>query len=696
VATAPYQLWLDIAPIASAIRVASTVTVTTSSAHGLVTGAYVEMQSAADTPGTSMNGAYSVTVTSGTTFTYSAAGSAGTATVVAAAISVDLLNPPINYAAASRQSCLYVAPDSMHMSASGDGSGSSLQFSVMQDDTPSDGPWFTLIPDESRVRLVKANTGTTPASDKSDLLFVSTVRNIAAKMNGSGQGTITDVDLADPTSVLDRLAVYGAVKSARFITVGGISRTSNVATVTTQGAHGFTDNDRLTISNVTGGGATTFNGNIRITGVPSTTTFTYANTGANATGNTSLSISSAAFNNRSKNQVILTFASATNLQTNGASVSVSGLTSASAEVQNLVNGVFQNCSVNNTNRTVFITLPKSVSATAAITATSGTLIGLATATPPANNNASSKQRLTTGETDVTTVKRMLSIVNQNKADDYALQRVLNTSDQTKIVGSTTELNKADISIAPTTLRSTIDTVIETFSGQDGKERRYWVNGAGQLNYTLTDVTARPTYATAPYKIITTGAGTPNTTTGAATVAPFSLNVNYDHNTTKSAVFNVPGDIVTLPTVRTYINAGYTERKNAPKFDAAVDYDGAASDAAIQLDRTAKSFFLEAHKPMLSIELTLRGAGTAAHNLLGFNAGYAQTGASSYALVNSWQPGQWVDITCAELGLSGLYRVESVDWSLERGSFQQAITITANRRPVGSLTTLVQKIGKGKS
>ena len=691
-ATAPFQLWLDLAPIASAIRVSSTVTVTTSSAHGLVSESYVELSGATGTAGTSMNGAYQVTVTSGTTFTYTAAGSAGTAVTTAAVISADLLNPPINYAAANRQSAIYVIPESLAMSASGDGSGSTLQFSAAQDDTPTDGPWFTLIPDETRVRLVKANTGTTPAADKSDLLFVSTVRNISAELNGSGQGTIADIDLADPTATLDRLAVYGKAKTTRFITVSGASRVSNTTTITTQGQHGFVAGDKVIIANVNGGGTATFNGNFSVATAPTSTTFTYSNTGADATGNTATTISSAAFLTRSRNQVVLTLAAAPRLQPN-ATVKTVGLTSSSSEIQNLINGVFEKAVINNTSNTITITLPKSVTP-AAITATGSTVIGVATVSP-AEKNKQEVNSIRAGETDAATITRMLSIVNQYKYDDYAIQRVLNTSDTTQITGSSTERNKAEVSVAPTTLRSTIDSVVETFTGQDGKERRYWVNGSGQLCYKLADPTAKPTYATAPYKIITSGAGTPNTTTGAATVSPYSLNVNYDHNTTKSAVFSLPSGAANVPTVRNYIDAGYTVRPNAPQFDAQVDYETGASDRDVQLDRTAKSFFLEAHKPLLSIQFTLRGAGTAAHNNLGFIAGYAQTGASTFALVNSWQPGQWVDITCAELGLSGLYRVEVVDWSLEPGSFFQVITITANRRPTGSLTQIVQKRGKGK-
>ena len=81
-ATAPYQLWLDCPPIASAVRVSSTVTVTTVSTHGLVVGSVIALEGVTGTAGTSMVGAWTVATTpSGTTFTVSSAGSAGTATV---------------------------------------------------------------------------------------------------------------------------------------------------------------------------------------------------------------------------------------------------------------------------------------------------------------------------------------------------------------------------------------------------------------------------------------------------------------------------------------------------------------------------------------------------------------------------------------------------------------------------------------
>jgi len=240
----------------------------------------------------------------------------------------------------------------------------------------------------------------------------------------------------------------------------------------------------------------------------------------------------------------------------------------------------------------------------------------------------------------------------------------------------------------------LDSIVEVYGGQDTKQRRYFIDLSRRLNYSLVDATAQPTYATAPYKIITTGTATPDTTTGAATIYPYSLSLSYDHQTTKQALFQVSaqsGQSVTK--VLNYTGVGYTERKNAPIFDDAVDYPTAAASPSAQVVRAAKSYFLERHKPLLTGTFVLRGAGTAAHNNLGFSAGYYQTGASTYALQKRWEPGQWVSIVSAELGLSGLYRIEQVDWTLEPGSFTQIITITFNRRSPNDLGNIIKGGGK---
>ena len=172
-------------------------------------------------------------------------------------------------------------------------------------------------------------------------------------------------------------------------------------------------------------------------------------------------------------------------------------------------------------------------------------------------------------------------------------------------------------------------------------------------------------------------------------------MSYDHGTVKSALFNVSAESTTVAPVSkvvNYVDAGYTARANAPVFDDVVSYPTASTSPADSVKRAAASYFLERRQPVLTGALVLRGAGAAAFNKYGFSSGYYQTGASSFALQNRWEPGQWVSITCTELGLSGLYRVEQVDWSLEPGAFMQVITITFNRK---NYNTLSAQVARGK-
>jgi len=213
-ATAPFQLWLDGASVATAIRVSSTVTITTSSAHGIVTGSVVQLGGFSGTAGTTMNGVYTATVTSGTAFTVSSAGSAGTAVTAASltseVFSFDLLNPLNNYATADRGSALFVPLESIQMSASGDGEASQINFTVIQDDTPGSTPWYLTVPDNTRIRLVKADTGAVPTTGQG--YFRGFIQNLGVRITGSGQGTITDVTGLDVNALLDRVIVYGTVR----------------------------------------------------------------------------------------------------------------------------------------------------------------------------------------------------------------------------------------------------------------------------------------------------------------------------------------------------------------------------------------------------------------------------------------------------------------------------------------------------
>ena len=213
-ATAPLQLWIDGPAIASAVRTASTVTVTTQSSHGISTGAYVEMGGFSGTAGSSMNGVYQATVTSGTTFTVSSAGSAGSAftagNLTYEYFAYDLLNPLVNYSGTARDTALYVPIDSLSCGASGDGEAASIAFTVIQDDTPNSTPWWRTIPDNSRLRLVKQNTGS--AIQTGQIFFRGFVQNINARMTPSGQGSIAEVTGDDVNALLDRVIVYGDIR----------------------------------------------------------------------------------------------------------------------------------------------------------------------------------------------------------------------------------------------------------------------------------------------------------------------------------------------------------------------------------------------------------------------------------------------------------------------------------------------------
>jgi hypothetical protein len=648
-ATAPFQLWIDLATISSAVRSSGTVTVTTATPHGITTGAYIQMEGATEVAGTSMNGVFEATVTSGTTFTYTSSGTAGTGVTGSACISYDLLNPLINYTGAAKEGALYIRPDAMQFAISGDGSGASSSITVAQDDVGADGPWFQLIPDQARLRLVKKDTGTTPAADGSDILFTTVVSNITARLSGSGQGVIADVSMQDVTSLLDRIFVYTLGKQRRFIEVGGAVRRTVGATktnyITTSVSHGLVTGGTASIQYVNGGGA---GGNFQAQDVAisvvSSNEFSYA-----ATGTATDPIS-----------------------------------------ENLINTIFTDSSIGGTaNNIINVFAPRAIPA-ATYDVSNAEVRGLSMVTP-AGTLGDYSISIAVDQTEQALVTSMLTAVNNFKAFDPAFQRLLDTTGTAKIAGSTELTNPETYEVSSGGLRSVLESIAETFQGIDGIPRRYFVDATGKLNYAIVDEAGKPTYATAPYKLISSGTANPDTTTAAATLIPYGLQIGYDHLTTKSGISLNNAGTGYSPIVSTYRDYEYPVRPGAPYFDGSIDEPTNVDTYRANSYRAANSFFAQAHPTLLSGFVTLRGAGTATHNQYGFNAGYAQTGASTFALVNSWQPGQWVDITCAELGLSGLYRIEQVDWRLEPGSFTQIITITFSHKPQYGLGTQLAQV-----
>jgi len=696
-ATAPFQLWADLAPVASAIRVSSTVTITTSSEHGLTTGAYVQVGDTTTAAGTSMVGVYQVTVTSGSAFTYTAAGSAGTATVGSAWIAVDLLNPPDNYVAGTaRQQAMVVPLDSLSLSANGDGSGSTMSFTVMQETTPSLGPWYLKIPDNTRVRLCEKNTGSTPAT--ADVRFLGVVASLSAQLTGSGQGTLTDVSLGDANYLLDRVGVFGKPGASRTVAGSKFTVSGSVATVTFGQDHGFVVGQPIKVGGVMlGGSAGGYTGIQRVKATPTARTITY-DTVATSTGAQTTQASYARVGLANDRLSVTGRYANLNLLdgdtvTLGVPSGISGFSN-NAQMISFLRGTYSGDRVIRTgDNSITVVFPTPYQGTWGTFTGYGDIKSVGYVSD-ANAGGQLMVTLAGGLTEDQTVEQLLSTTNSFHSTDYALQRTFSTAGTTNIVGGTVYINQEAIQFPSTSLRSALDTVVETFGG-DAKERRYYVGLDGTLNYALVDTSAKPTYATAPYSIITSGAGTPNTTSSKATVAPYSLSVNWDHETTKNVMMTIPSTSGTpFTSIFSYDdlvdNTGtaiFTLRAG-PILDNVIDYPTAVKNPGAQIQRASVAYFTERHKPLLSGQFTLRGAGTQSFNTNGFSAGYAQTGASSFALVSRWEPGQWVEVTSAGLGLSGLYRVEQVEWSLEPGSYVQIITVRFNRKNPSDLANLI--------
>jgi hypothetical protein len=663
-----------------------------------------------------MNGVYQITKTSGTTFTYSQAGSAGTATSGSAVISYDLLGPLDNYAAGTaRQYAANADISSTNLVANGDGSGANMSSVILQEVTPSEGPFLSLLPDQARIRFAYANTGTTPAS--TDVLFLGYMSSYTSQLNGSGQGSISDLSINDVNTLLDRVMVFGKPGGVATLEMNGISRTSNVVTATTKKAHGFVTGQSITVEGVPGGLTTSFNGVFTVASTPTANSLTWNQTGVNATGANAQRYALSR-DGKSTTSVIFTAFSTDNAFVKGDDgvVLLQGSTRAVASWSgNPLAVIF---GPGGTGRSYKKSQIQVISSTSFRVFLEGTIRpGGGSPAPSFSGNALVYQSFgkiydgantggqtsviikgNTSETDA--VKTLLSQVNSYHRTDYPLLRLLDTAGTAEISGGTAYTPAAAFYMTSSTLRSGLDSLVETYQS-DARLRRYYITPQGKLSYKLIDSDAVPTYATAPYKIVVNGPGTPNTTTGAATVAPFNLSVTYDHETIKRAQFNVPADaggaavnsVLSYLDVTTYnggttdsgtVLSAYTERLGAPITEGVVDFPNANASL---IPVAAAAWFKEQHQPLLSGSLELRGAGTAAHNSLGFFKGYYQSGASTYALT-AWAPGQFLEITAPGLNLSGKYRVEQVSLAFEPASYTQVIGITFNRKNPADLATII--------
>jgi hypothetical protein len=137
---------------------------------------------------------------------------------------------------------------------------------------------FSIDSDNDYAQLVVKNTGN-GANSSTDIIAYSDNGNDTAGWIDMG---VTSSAFTDPNFTITKANDGYIFMEAPATTVASVNNkalTTNVVTLTTAAAHGFTTGKRVTIAGV----GAPFNGVYTITGTPTTTTFTYAKTNANIT-----------------------------------------------------------------------------------------------------------------------------------------------------------------------------------------------------------------------------------------------------------------------------------------------------------------------------------------------------------------------------------------------------------------------------
>jgi hypothetical protein len=213
--------------ISSITYVNTTATLTTTTAHGLTTGAYVSISG---TTPAAYSGVFKITVTSTTAFTYSlVTAPGGNATVVGTYLNqaTTPVNTLMNYTLTSSYKLFGAA-------------GTNI--------------WET-----------KANPATVVFSGiSSDKLQAVNITNTAGKFLVACNGV-------DPVMIYDGSAWFYVATTTTAAAISTITHVGAVATLTTATAHGLVTNNRVTIS---GASSSEYNGTYVIT-VTGATTFTY-------------------------------------------------------------------------------------------------------------------------------------------------------------------------------------------------------------------------------------------------------------------------------------------------------------------------------------------------------------------------------------------------------------------------------------
>ncbi len=276
-------------------RASNVVTVTTTAAHNFVVNQLVIISGVTDS---SFNGTFVVgTVPTTTTFTYSQTGSnatSGSGTVTSFAVTIKAVS---------------VADSTVSGTAIVD-----LSSGVIVRVTPSQ----AVVGTSETLQFIATVTG----SSNTGVSWA--VNDIAG--GSATVGTITTSGLftappSPPTSSTATIATNGALRSST-----GAVRSSNVVTISTTAAHGFSTGQSVTIAGVPDA---SFNGTFTIASVPTTVSFTYSQSGANSTssgGTATVGTSSATISSASV--VTITTTTAHGFLTGG-SVTIAGVSDSS-------------------------------------------------------------------------------------------------------------------------------------------------------------------------------------------------------------------------------------------------------------------------------------------------------------------------------------------------------------------------------
>lgn len=316
----------------------------------------------------------------------------------------------------------------------------------------------------------------------------------------------------------------------------------------------------------------------------------------------------------------------------------------------------------------------------------GTLAGVKGATTSTITIAANK-------TDKAIITTILAFANARWAGT-AGTALFDASSVASVTSTCTISEKVSIPLG--TLRSALQTVLELAQATDGIARRFYVStSTRRLVYGKAPATS--SFASAPFEVVTTA--TDNPTGGTATASTLQvrdLGTVSDHDQVRKVVVistadsNADRDTDPDPYARSYTGVGFAARSGLTTYDILEAATITKRNRTTALTNTAKAYFTERRLPQETVTFTVRGSGTATGQTYGFGAGTAQTGTASWAFVDRWEPGQQVKITAAQLGLSGLYRVEAVTCGFEAGSLIRKWEITANRRRQGKASQLLLK------